>query len=219
LTTLVYTSAQTIQVIYEVQPKPAANANRMKVAGVDQSLMDDILKSVSGIKRKFCFCYSDGESLFRNVKSDKGNEIEILGMKVDIDAQIGDDITYRNHKTKKEIMQKNFFGKDFLIESELKADEWNVIDSTKNILGYLCTKAISKTDSTVIWFCKNLHVNDGPVYSGLSGLVLEVIRKEAIVKAIKISDELSLHIAAPNKGSKITKEEYKKMVEKRISAM
>ncbi|MDR0754295.1 MAG: GLPGLI family protein [Prevotellaceae bacterium] len=219
LTGFAYAGAQTVQVIYEIQPKPAANVSRMKIAGVDQSVLDDIVKSVSGIKRKFCFCYSDSESLFRNMKSDKGNEIEFMGMKIDMDAQMGDDITYRNHKTKREIQQKNFLGKDFLIESELKADEWNIADSTKKILNYVCTKATSKTDSTVIWFCKNVPVSDGPVYSGLSGLVLQVIRKEAIITAIKVSDELSCEIKAPVKGAKTTKDEYKKMVEKRMNAL
>ncbi|MDR2064699.1 MAG: GLPGLI family protein [Prevotellaceae bacterium] len=218
LATFVYSNAQTIEVVYEVQPKPAAN--KIKIAGVDQSIMDDIMKSVRGLKMKYCFCYSNGESLFRNMKLDsKNNEIEIMGMKVNMNENIGDDITYRNHKTKREIQQKSFLGKDFLIDGELKADEWTVIDSTKKILNYVCTKAVCKSDSIIVWFCKNLPVSDGVIYTGLQGLVLEMIRKEATFTAIKVSDELSCEIKDPVKGAKTTKEEYKKMVEKRMNAL
>ncbi|MDR3286591.1 MAG: GLPGLI family protein [Prevotellaceae bacterium] len=218
LIAIMHTNAQTIEVVYEVHPKPAAN--KMKVAGVDESIINDIAKSVRNLKLKSCLCYSNGESLFRNIKNDsKDNEIEVMGMKVDMNKQMGDDITYRNHKTKKEIRQVNFMGKDFLIDGEMQADEWAVTDSTKKILNYVCTKAISKTDSSIVWFCKNLQISDGPVYTGLSGLVLEVIRQEAVIIAIKISDELSYKIIPPTKGTKISKEEYKATVEKRMKAL
>ncbi|MDR1553388.1 MAG: GLPGLI family protein [Prevotellaceae bacterium] len=200
--------SQTIQVIYETQPKM-----QIKADGLDAHLIEQIKKSS---KIKNMLCYSNGESVFKSLK----NENEPSG---GINIKTPENIIYKNHNTNKEISYKDFFGKGFLIESELKiADSiWEITDSTKNILGYTCTKAISKNKEkeASVWFCPHLPIKDGPFYTGLDGLVLEVVSDNSTVSAQEILIDADCDIAAPTKGKKISKEEFDKMVEKRMKTM
>ncbi|MDR1984019.1 MAG: GLPGLI family protein [Prevotellaceae bacterium] len=203
--------AQSVQVIYETQPQM-----QMKIDGLDESFIDQIRKST---KIRNILCYNNGESVYKTMKNEDGNSSS--GIKIMTSAS--EDVTYRNHKTNKEIAYKDFFGKGFLIESELGKDgKWEITDSTKDIHGYTCKKAISKSDKqeTVVWFCPNLPIKDGPLYTGLDGLVLEMTTNNlSIVAKEIISSDADCQITAPKKGKKISKEEFDKMVEKRMKAM
>jgi GLPGLI family protein len=202
-------NAQSITVVYEMQPKM-----EMKIEGIDQSIVEQIKKQS---KKKYQLCYHNGESVYRTLKSESPN----LSGNMIINIKTPEDITYRNHNTNKEISYKDFFGKDFLIENELKSGEWTVTDSTKMILDYLCKKAFLRNGDkeTVVWFCPNVPIKDGAVYTGLEGIVLEVQSDKFNLTAIEISDEADCKIEIPTKGKKISAKEFEKMVEKRIKAM
>ncbi|MDR3285811.1 MAG: GLPGLI family protein [Prevotellaceae bacterium] len=200
--------SQTIQVIYETQPKMQLQAT----GGLDQSIIEQIKKSA--IVQNM-LCYNNGESVYTVMK--KENENQSGGMMIRI--QTPENITYKNHNTHKEISYQDFFGKGFLIETELKADEWEITDSTKNIQGYNCTKAVSKNGETTAWYCPNLPITDGPVYTGLPGLVLEMKSDKLTIITKEISDDADCKIEKPTKGKKISKDDFDKMVEKRMKAM
>ncbi|MDR2652723.1 MAG: GLPGLI family protein [Prevotellaceae bacterium] len=199
--------SQTIQVIYETQPKM-----QIKADGLDKSMIDQIMKSS---KTKNMLCYNNGESVYKPVKNE--NQSSSGG----INIITPENISYKNHNTNREISYMDFFGKGFLIENELKEDEWEITDSTKIILDYTCTKAISKNKEkeTAVWFCPNLPIKDGPFYTGLNGLVLEVVSDNSTVAAQEILIDAACDIAAPTKGKKISKDEFDKMVEKRMKTM
>ncbi|MDR0754633.1 MAG: GLPGLI family protein [Prevotellaceae bacterium] len=202
-------TSQTIQVIYEIQPKMQINTGDL-----DKSLVDLIMKES---KTKSMLCYKNGESIFKPLK----NENENSSGGINIQISVSEDVTYKNHSTNREIAYKDFFGKGFLIEDELKKDEWEITDSTKDIQGYTCIKAISKDGEKekTAWFCPNLPIKDGPLYTGLDGLVLEMISDNLAVVATEISTDADCLIAAPDKGKKISRDEFDKMVEKRMKAM
>ena len=203
------TNAQSIKVVYETQSKM-----EIKLDGVDQSIMEQIKKSS---KMKHQLCYLDGESVYKTLKPESPNKSGNMM----INIKTPEDITYRNHNTNKEIAFKDFFGKEFLIETELKAKEWTITDSTKVIQDYLCQKAFSHDGDkeTVVWFCPNLPIKDGAIYTGLNGLVLEVQTDAFNIIATEISDEVDCKIEIPKKGKKISKDEFDKMAEKRMKAM
>jgi len=205
-------NAQSVKVVYESKPKM-----EMKIEGIglDQSMIDQIRKSSI---HKYQLCYSNGESVYKTLKSE--NQTSSGNMMINIKTP--ENVTYRNHNTNKEISSKDFFGKDFLIETDLKPDDkWTITDSTKTIQGYLCQKAFSTDgkNETAVWFCPNLPIKDGAVYTGLEGLVLEVQTNNMSITAIEVSDEVDCQIEIPKKGKKISKKEYDKMVEKRMNAM
>ncbi|MDR0420172.1 MAG: GLPGLI family protein [Prevotellaceae bacterium] len=197
--------SQSIQVIYETQPKIQLNTN-----GLDKSIVEQIMKSS---RIKTMLCCKDGESTYKTLKNeDSSSGVNIISP---------ENITYKNYNTNKEISFRDFLGKEFLIESELATDEWTIIDSTKDICGYTCTKAISKNKEkeTAVWFCPHLPINDGPVYTGLNGLVLETVSENVTITAVEISTDADCDIIIPSKGKKIHKAEFDKMVEKRTKAL
>ncbi|MDR3227095.1 MAG: GLPGLI family protein [Prevotellaceae bacterium] len=200
--------SQTIQVIYETQPKMQIQVG----GGLEQSMIEQIKKST--IVQNM-LCYNNGESVYNVMKKEDENQSGGIVIRM----QTPENITYKNHNTHKEISYQDFFGKGFLIETELKADEWEITDSTKNIQGYDCTKAVSKNGETTVWYCPNLPITDGPVYTGLPGLVLEVKSDKFTTITKAISDDADCQIAAPKKGKKISKDDFDKMLEKRMKAM
>ena len=203
-------NAQSIKVVYETQSKMEIQAD-----GLDQSIIEQIKKRS---KVKHQLCYHNGESVYRTLKPESPN----TSGNMIINIKTPEDITYRNHNTNKEVAYKDFFGKDFLIETELKASEWTVTDSTKIIQDYLCQKAFSRNNNKeemVVWFCPNLPIKDGAIYTGLEGIVLEVQTGKVNIVATEISDETDCKIEVPTKGKKISQEEFVKMVEKRMKAM
>jgi GLPGLI family protein len=201
--------SQTIQVIYETQAKLQINTGDL-----DKSLVDQIMKK---LKTKSMLCYQNGESIFKPVKNE--NENSSGGINIQINSP--EDVTYKNHNTNRETAYKDFLGKGFLIESELKKDNWEITDSTKDIHGYTCIKAISKDEGKekIAWFCPNLQIKDGPAYTGLDGLVLEMISEKITVVATEILSDADCQIAVPTKGKKISRDEFNEMVEKRMKAM
>ena len=201
--------AQSIKVVYEAQPKIELSGS-----GLDQSMIEQIKKNS---KLKYQLCYVNGESVCRTLKSESQNSSGNMM----INIKTPEDVTYRNHNTNKEIAYKDFLGKEFLIETELQAEQWTITDSTKMIQGYLCQKAFSHDgkNETVVWFCANLPIKDGMIYTGLEGLVLELQSDKLNIFAIEISDDADCKIEIPTKGKKISKDEFDKMVEKRMKAM
>jgi GLPGLI family protein len=199
-----------MQVIYEMQPKIQLNTDDL-----DKNIIEQIKKQS---KTRSMLCYNNGESIFKPIK----NENENSSGGINIQINNSEDITYKNHNTNREVACKNFFGKEFLIENALKNEEkWEITDSTKDIQGYTCIKAISKNDEkeTAVWFCPNLPIKDGPVYTGLDGLVLEMIFDKLTFVATEILIDAGCQITIPDKGKKISKEEFDRMVEKRMKAM
>ncbi|MDR2065984.1 MAG: GLPGLI family protein [Prevotellaceae bacterium] len=202
--------SQTIRVIYEMQPKIQLNTGDL-----DKNIIEQIRKKS---KTRNILCYNNGESIFKPVK----NEDENSSSGINIQIGTSGDITYKNHNTNREVASKNFFGKSFLIENELENEKkWEITDSVKDIQGYTCKKAISKNDEkeTAVWFCPNLPIKDGPVYTGLDGLVLEMISDNLTFVAMEILIDADCQITVPDKGEKISKEKFDKMVEKRMKAM
>jgi GLPGLI family protein len=181
---------------------------------LDKNMIEQIRKN-STVQNMLC--YNNGESVFKPIK----NENKSSEGSINIEIKTPEDVTYKNHNTNKETSYKDFFGKGFLIESELKAGKWEITDSVKEIQGYTCTKAISKDQEkeAAAWFCPNLPIKDGPFYTGLDGLVLEFTSGNVNIVAQEILIDAGCEITVPAKGKKISKDEFDKMVEKRMKAM
>ncbi len=65
---------------------------------------------------------------------------------------------------------------DFIYKDTLNAQHWEIIDSTKTILGYECQMAICdfRGRRWTVWFAPDISVSDGPwKLGGLPGLIME----------------------------------------------
>ncbi|MEL6942387.1 MAG: GLPGLI family protein [Bacteroidota bacterium] len=132
-------------------------------------------------------------------------------------------------RSKKEVVQsENVMGQQFLITAPLESKDWKVLNEQKNILSYTCIKAELEVDSTTTltaWFSPNLPLSIGPaLYYGLPGAVLEiVIERESssrtiIARKVELT-EVSDKIVLPQKGKKVSKEEFDALVQARVEEM
>ena len=214
-------NSQGIEVRYEMIPNVANNMHaaqeQMGMGEMGRGVMAQIQQAMQGVRVPYILTYNKGKSLYMSQKVDK-LEVTVMGQTVDISSRLPEDITFRKHTSHKEIQQKDMMGKKYLVEGNLEPDQWTVLeDETKMVAGYTCVKAVSKTDSTEVWFTRNIPVSDGPVYTGLPGLVLELKNKERHVTAISVEEAGNTPILPPSKGKQISKEEFIKMAKRKMA--
>lgn len=97
----------------------------------------------------------------------KGKSIEIYKNQ----PQIGEYICYA------EVAQL------FRYEDKIPHINWNIQNETKEILGYICQKAVGKLYNRewAVWFTMDIPVSEGPwLLCGLPGLILEAVDSENI---------------------------------------
>lgn len=119
------------------------------------------------------------------------------------------------------------FGKIIIVEN--RNTNWNLINETKIIDGYVCYKATSKLVRKIdkikvvefpitAWYCPKIPIPFGPLgYGGLPGLILELQERNILYGANKINFNLQKiePILMPKEGKRITSEE----LDQRISEM
>jgi len=137
-----------------------------------------------------------------------------------------DDKVYLNFKDNLKIEQREFMTRVFLIMGEPSKDNWKLTGKQKMILNYPCQQAtqIIEKDTISAWFAPSIQVSAGPGnYVNLPGLVLEVdlnngkrIIKALLVNLKEIDKSL---ITQPNKGKKVSRDEFKAIVEEKMKEM
>lgn len=153
---------------------------------------------------------------------------------VDIEPEEGMNIKIRrasnsvfyDYANGKQVEQRDFIGRLFIIESPAEKPEWKILPEQKSILGYPCQKAAyTNKDGQLVeaWFTPAIPAPIGPAaYQGLPGAVLmaDVDGGLRIYQAlsVELGGEKPL-VEAPTKGKQISKEDYDKMVEERVREM
>lgn len=138
-------------------------------------------------------------------------------------AAVGPDASgvFYNDKNKN-IRMLHAFGQDFLIS--YPKHKWNLVNEKKIIGNYLCNKAeiikIIKTKKAekkvkiIAWYTKDINIPFGPIgYSGLPGLIINLEANNYLysVNKIELNSKKNIKIKEPNKGKKITEEEFKEI--------
>jgi GLPGLI family protein len=76
----------------------------------------------------------------------------------------------------------------------LRSQDWQIVDESKKIAGYLCQKAIRKDargQKIVVWFTAEIPIKQGPnAFYGLPGLILAVNSKDYTLIAHKVQKRL-----------------------------
>lgn len=94
----------------------------------------------------------------------------------------------------------------------LDIQDWNIIDSVKSVLGYMCQKAECnfRGRNWTAWFSPDIPVSDGPwKFEGLPGLIMEIYDRGSqyhfsLVGIKRVNDEPILFRKQPLKNSKYT---------------
>jgi GLPGLI family protein len=126
---------------------------------------------------------------------------------------------------KSQLEQREFMTRVFLIEGEV-SQQWKLTGNQKMILDYPCQEAVMEKDSSkiVAWFTPVIPVSAGPSnLGGLPGLILSVEKNggKDIINATSV-DFASVpddKIEKPDKGKKVTREEFDKIVEEKMKEM
>lgn len=196
-------------------------------AGKDVSEQKALLEIFSNEPAHFILEFNGNEAIYKNAKNEMQSDankkpkpkfLEIVGG--------GNGIFYSNSIEKSTLTQKESFGELFLISSKFL--DWELTSETKKIGNYTCFKAkyIAKNDNKnlidEVWYTPEIPIQFGPTkHVGLPGLVLEVIAGKIRLTATKIQLNIQqpVVIEKPNKGTKITEEEYIKLLEKTASEL
>ncbi|MCZ8330610.1 MAG: GLPGLI family protein [Flavobacterium sp.] len=207
---------------YTVESLSSEITKNITKAGKDPSEKKALLEIFSNEPTHFTLEFNGNEAIYKNAKNEMQSDadkkskpkfLEIVGG--------GNGIFYSNSLEKSTLTQKESFGELFLISSKFL--DWELTSETKKIGNYTCFKAkyISKNGNKnlidEVWYTPEIPVQFGPTkYVGLPGLVLEVIAGKIRFTATKIqlNNQQPIVIEKPNKGTKITEEEYTKLLEK-----
>lgn len=166
-----------------------------------------------------------------------------------IQMSTGGGLTYKNTAKKLYMQETEMFSKPFLIKDELESREWEITGETKKIGNYQAQKAIltdireSRTisfsstndseedgekqvtmDTTKIeaWFTSQIPVSQGPDdFWGLPGLILEVNdgTTSYVCTKVVLNPEDGVEIKKPNKGKKVTREEFRTEMDAKTEEM
>lgn len=126
------------------------------------------------------------------------------------------------------IEQREFLQNYFIVESPPKIFNWELLNDTREILGYTCKKAISKetklikgkykTFEATAWYCPELKYKIGPQdFCGLDGLILELTDKgrKFYCTEIDASEKRPMFVMAkPSKGKRVTEEQFLKEMDR-----
>ena len=106
-------------------------------------------------------------------------------------------------------------GKSFLIEDD-PVLQWKMTGEQKTILDYVCMKASTEKDSTIIyaWFTPQIPLPVGPgSFHGLPGAILSVETEDGTMNMtaseVVLNEAMEIEIKAPEKGDNISASDYK----------
>lgn len=125
----------------------------------------------------------------------------------------------------KTVEQHDFMGRKFLVEGDITKSNWKMTGNQKTILDYPCQEAIMirDKDTTTAWFTTSIPIPVGPHgWSGLPGLILAAQRNSnlsIVASAINLGAVDEGVIVKPKSGKKVTKEEFKAIVDAKRKEM
>jgi len=130
---------------------------------------------------------------------------------------------YTDLENGKQIEQREFMTRLFLIEKELENNKWKITGNQKTILDYPCQEAVLEKDDKKVyaWFAPSIPFSAGPLsYGNLPGMILELNMDDGnrIITATSINTENDItdQIVKPKKGKKVTREEFEKIRDEKL---
>ena len=184
---------------------------------------------------KFEMSFGNNQSIFKHVEEDQQNdEFGGNGMQIKMMGPGQDDIVYCNYDKSARVEQRDALGKKYIVSDSIRKLNWKMGDDTKTIAGYTCRKAtaqrygkrtmmnmdngvmekkeLNDTTNIVAWFTMDIPVSAGPEVPGqLPGLILALDMNDGRMTYVASSVSQKVDLAAikePNKGKKVTPEEF-----------
>jgi GLPGLI family protein len=175
--------------------------------------------------------FNENEMLFSNYsEEEKDQNINYSdpdnNLQIEMNFEMPEYKQYTDLKSNKFVESQELFGKRFLIKGKHDKKKWKMTTEIKTILGYPCQKATTEGEKGTIevWYTIAIPAKVGPrEYHQLAGAVLEVSMEEGrqIIRATQVEFEKLEEetITVPKKGKKVSKEEFKKIMEEKTKEM
>ena len=128
---------------------------------------------------------------------------------------------YYDFDMNQRLEQLEYMTRFFLVQSEIEAVAWKLGSEKKKVLEYTCMSATMTLNGQeiVAWFSPEIPVSLGPsVYGGLPGIILAVERNGEtayVATSVDLSPPAEVSMVKPNKGSKVTQEEFEVIKEEK----
>lgn len=209
------------QIIYETVRK-----FDLKIQGDAAQFQNMIPKERKGKKE---LLFTSEASIYQKVNQEQEDEVmqeSAGGANVMIKMTEPNEIIFCDLKNKTNFEQREFMSRTFLVEAKTDTVQWKLTGNQKAILEYSCMEAelVGAKKKTIAWFAPAIPVSTGPDgYVGLPGLILAMdidngkTTYTAQVVAFKEIDA-SL-IAKPKEGKKVSKQEFRKIVDEKMKEM
>ncbi|ELR68562.1 hypothetical protein C900_00250 [Fulvivirga imtechensis AK7] len=176
----------------------------------------------------FRLAFNGLTSLYKPILEDEEEEMGSGGMRIQMRQPYSENYTDAGNHTTTRMVE--FMGKEYLIEDSLTIQPWKLGDEVREINGYNCRMAYY-TDTTnnntleiTAWYTMELPPFIGPErFNTLPGTVLAVDfnngERVILARDIVFRELRKNEIKKPEKGTKVTEEEYRKLVEEQIERM
>lgn len=209
------------QVIYEMVRK-----FELKIQG-DAAQFQNMLPRERKSKKELLF--SADASIYQKLDQEQVDEAmqeSVGGANVTIKMTEPNEIIFCDTKNKVNFEQREFMNRTFLVEAKTDTVQWKLTGNQKTVLEYTCLEAelVGANKKTVAWFAPTIPVSSGPDgYVGLPGLILAMDidngKTTYAAQAVNLKDIDAKLIVKPKEGKKVTKSEYRKIVDEKMKEM
>jgi len=189
----------------------------VRVMNMYRQTEDEISQIMPDVEYQLIF--TNTESIFKVTDRLENATYDVLDIAISLAD--GKGIIYNNLQTKEQLHQKLYFDELLLIDISSENQEWNLVNETKKIGRFNCSKAtkIRTTRNSagtfkkpvVAWYTTDLLFPYGPIgYVGLPGLIVELTYEHCtyFLKSIDLKPKDTYKIEKPDKGKKVTLEEF-----------
>lgn len=250
LTFVTNLSAQNFQGIAVYESKTSTEEfdkqiqNNADVPPEMQQMIKDRMKQV--FEKTYTLNFNNFESTYfenQTLQADENPMVKMMG------SMMGSGGTfYKNTKSKNYTVNKEFFGKNFLVKDTLTTYLWKFDTISKKIGNYTCLKATTEiivneadvrnlsfldntqnqteTKNTKIivtaWYCPDIPISHGPdTYWGLPGLIFEINDGKTTILCSKITlnTKENLNIKPETSGKIVSQKEFDEIVVKKRAEM
>ena len=170
--------------------------------------------------------YNQTSSMYINVKVEVDDTEKNMMKRMMRKYSNANNQTYINSTNNTFVEQQDFMGKAFLIKGKPDKITWKMSGDMKIIMNYPCIKATysDSTETLEAWFTTEIPVAIGPEkYGQLPGMILELTskknKKTLTAIEIKFKEIDTSELSEPVEGKEVTREQYKKIVRRKMEEM
>ena len=173
------------------------------------------------IEKKIVYKYTDNKARIKEGKMEKKEKSSI-----NIQTSGGSSDALIDYKVNKATEYHKIMNKYFCVKQKIGDVEFKYSDETREILGYICTKAIYNNregEDMTFWIAKDIDIKATPLVPLISNkgaiLAIDSDKVSFVAKSINKKDLSNNDIITPPTAKQITKEQLEDLQQEQIEEM